>query len=270
MPNNSMFNRFRVAAAVVVMAMAINVHQAVADEAADKGLQIAREAELRGNGFGDFTATMEMILKNRQGDTNTRYIRILGLEVPGDGDKSLSIFDEPADVRGTAMLTYSHKTEPDDQWLYLPALKRVKRIASDNKSGPYMGSEFAYEDIASQELEKYTYKYLRDEIFEGAACFVVERIPVDENSGYKRQVVWIDKAEYRPLKTDFYDRKDALLKTLINKGYKKYLEHQWRPDEMFMENVQNGKTTRILWKSYRFRTGLVDKDFQVDDLKRAR
>ncbi|MDZ4261033.1 MAG: outer membrane lipoprotein-sorting protein [Pseudomonadota bacterium] len=255
--------------AVMVLALLFSA-SLLAETNAEKGLAIAKESELRGDGFGDFTAAMEMILKNRQGDTSTRYIRILGLEVPGDGDKSLSIFDEPADVRGTAMLTYSHKSGPDDQWLYLPALKRVKRIASDNKSGPYMGSEFAYEDIASQELEKYTYQYLRDEVFDGVDCFVVERIPVDENSGYKRQVVWLDKAEYRPLKTDFYDRKDVLLKTLINTGYKKYLQHHWRPDEMFMENVQNGKTTRILWKNYRFNTGLVEKDFQVNDLRRAR
>jgi outer membrane lipoprotein-sorting protein len=268
MQNRRMFDGLR--AVAVVAALMVNASLAVADPAADKGLQIAKEADLHADGFGDFTAEMEMVLKNRQGDSNTRYIRILGLEVKGDGDKSLSIFDEPADVKGTAMLTYSHKTEPDDQWLYLPALKRVKRISSNNKSGPYMGSEFAYEDIASQEVEKYNYKYLRDESLNGVDCFVVERYPVDENSGYKRQLVWIDKAEYRPLKMEFYDRKDSLLKTLISSGYKKYLEHHWRPNEMFMENHQTGKTTKIVWKNYRFRTGLSERDFQVDDLKRAR
>lgn len=270
MQNRTVSSRLRGAMAAVALLVAASAPLAVAEPAAEKGLQIAREADLRADGFGDFTAEMEMILKNRQGDTSTRYIRVLGLEVKGDGDKSLSIFNEPADVKGTAMLTYSHKTEPDDQWLYLPAMKRVKRIASNNKSGPYMGSEFAYEDIASQEVEKYTYKYLRDEALNGVDCFVMERYPVDENSGYKRQVVWIDKAEYRPLKIDFYDRKDSLLKTLLNNGYKKYLLHHWRPDEMFMENHQTGKTTRIVWKNYRFRTGLSEKDFQVNDLMRAR
>jgi len=235
-----------------------------------RGLEISQEADRRGSGFDDFRAEMEMILKNRRGDESRRYIRVMGLEVEGDGDKGLSIFDEPADVKGTAMLTYSHKIETDDQWLYLPALKRVKRIASRNKSGPYMGSEFAYEDLGSQEVEKYTYKYLRDEVFQGMDCFVVERYPVDKYSGYTRQVTWIDKAEYRPQRTDYYDRKNGLLKTLTFTGYKKYLENHWRPDEMFMENHQTGKTTRIVWKNYRFRTGLNDRDFQVNDLKRAR
>ncbi len=235
-----------------------------------RGFEISQEADKRGNGFDDFRAEMEMILKNRHGDESRRYIRVMGLEVDGDGDKGLSIFEEPADVKGTAMLTHSHKVETDDQWLFLPALKRVKRIASRNKSGPYMGSEFAYEDLGSQELEKYTYSYMGDEVYDGMDCFVVARDPVDKYSGYTRQVSWIDKAEYRPLKTDFYDRKNALLKTLTFIGYKKYLEHHWRPDEMFMENHQTGKTTRIVWKNYRFRTGLKDSDFQVNDLKRAR
>jgi len=256
---------------VSVLLMSFLAPQHVSAQTAEqRGLEIAQEADKRGNGFNDFRAEMEMILKNRQGDESRRFIRVMGLEVDGDGDKGLSIFDEPADVRGTAMLTYSHKVDTDDQWLYLPALKRVKRIASRNKSGPYMGSEFAYEDLGSQEVEKYTYKYLRDEVFQGMDSFVIERDPVDKYSGYTRQVTWIDKAEYRPLKTDFYDRKNTLLKTLTFIGYKKYLENHWRPSEMFMENHQTGKTTRIIWKNYRFRTGLKDNDFQVNDLKRAR
>ncbi len=255
---------------VGVLLAAFMMPAAWAQSVEEKGLAIAQEGERRQDGFGDFTAEMKMVLRNRQGQESVRYIRLRSIEVEGDGDKSLSIFDEPADVKGTAMLTYTHKTEPDDQWLYLPALKRVKRIASRNKSGPYMGSEFAYEDISSQEVEKYTYKYLRDEVYDGMDCYVIERDPVDKYSGYTRQVLWIDKAEYRPLKIDFYDRKNALLKTLIQRDYKKYLENHWRPSEMFMENHQTGKTTTIYWTNYQFRTGLTERDFRVANLKRAK
>jgi outer membrane lipoprotein-sorting protein len=246
----------------------LNSGNAWAETAEEKGLTIAREADHRGEGFGDFVADMEMTLRNKQGEETKRKIRIRTLEVTTDGDKSLSIFDDPADVAGTAMLTFSHKTQPDDQWLYLPALKRVKRIASNNKSGPFMGSEFAYEDIGSQEVEKYTYKYLRDEKCNNMDCFVFERYPVDENSGYTRQIVWLDKQEYRQQKIEYYDRKNALLKTFTVPEYRKFLENHWRPMEIYMENQQTGKSTRILWKNYRFRTGLKDKDFQVDDLMR--
>jgi outer membrane lipoprotein-sorting protein len=236
----------------------------------EKGLAIAREADRRDEGFGDFTAHMEMILRNRQGEESKRRLRISTLEVKGDGDKGLSVFDEPADVKGTALLTFTHKVGEDDQWLFLPALKRVKRIASANKSGPFMGSEFAYEDVASQEIEKYSYKYLRDETYEGKPCFVIERNPEDKNSGYTRQVVWIDQAEYRPWKIDYYDRKGSLLKTLVWRGYRQYLGKYWRADEMYMQNHQSGKSTQLIWTEYRFRLGLRDADFNEASLKRAR
>ena len=224
----------------------------------------------RDTGFGDFTADLTMILKNRHGETSERYIRSKTLEVNGDGDKTLSIFDKPRDVKGTAFLSFSHKEGSDDQWLYLPALKRVKKISSNNKSGPFMGSEFAFEDLSSQEVEKYTYKYLGDDVYEGMNCFMLERDPVDPKSGYTVQIVWIDKEEYRPLKVDYYDRKSSLLKTLTLSNYKQYLEKYWRASEMNMVNHQTGKSTRLEWKDYKFATGLTDRDFDKNSLKRAR
>ena len=133
-----------------------------------------------------------------------------------------------------------------------------------------MGSEFAYEDIASQEVEKYKYKYLKDEVYNDQDCFVSERYPVDPNSGYTRQVSWVDKAEYRILKVDFYDRKNDLLKTLTYSGYQKYIDQFWRPDEMFMVNHHTGKSTLLTWKDYQFQTGLTDRDFDRNSLKRAK
>jgi len=246
------------------------VTDANAETPEEKGLAIAIEADKRDTGFIDQTANMVMELRNKHGDTSTRTIRIKTLEVDGDGDKSMSIFDEPADVKGTAFLTYSHAIEPDEQWLYLPALKRVKRINSKNKSGPFMGSEFAYEDLASQEVEKYSYKYLRDETIDGVDYFVVERYPAYEHSGYTRQVAWVNKDRYVAEKIEFYDRKNDLLKTLKNSGYKQYLDKFWRADTMLMENHQTGKSTLLTWKDYQFKTGLTDKDFSRNSLKRAR
>ena len=242
---------------------------APADDEA-RGLEIAEEADRRDTGFDDFTAELTMILRNRHGEESTREIRNRTKEVEGDGDKSLIIFDQPRDVKGTAFLNYTHATGPDDQWLYLPALKRVKRIASNNKSGPFMGSEFAYEDISSQEVAKYTYKYLRDEALDGVDHFVVERYPVDKNSGYTRQMAWYDQAEYRLQKVEFYDRKGDLLKTLIYHEYQQYLDQYWRAGRMEMVNHQTGKSTTLLWRDYTFRTGLTDRDFDQNTLKRAR
>ncbi len=253
--------------ALLVLTCSFNV---VAETAEEKGLAIAQEVDRRDTGWGDLQAQMSMLLKNRHGEESLRQMRVKSLEVEDDGDKSLIVFDEPRDVKGTALLTFSHKVKDDDQWLYLPALKRVKRIASRNKSGPFMGSEFAFEDLASQEVEKYTYKFIRDDELDGKPVFVMERYPVSKYSGYTRQLTWVDKERYIPSKIEFYDRKNALLKVLVFHGYKQYLDEFWRADEMFMDNKQTGKSTLLTWKDYKFRTGLKDSDFTRNSLKRIR
>lgn len=241
-----------------------------AADATALGQAIAVEADRRDTGFGDLTADLVMILRNRHGQESRRDIRLRTLEVDGDGDKSLSIFDRPRDVEGTAFLSFSHATGNDDQWLYLPALSRVKRISTSNKSGPFMGSEFSYEDISSQEVEEYTYTWIRDEPLDGLDMYVIERVPVDKNSGYTKLVTWVDKEYFRTMKVEFYDRKGALMKTLTFDGYNQYLDQYWRPDLMSMVNHQTGKSTVLEWTNYQFRTGLTERDFDRNALKRAR
>jgi len=237
----------------------------------ERGLDIATEADRRDTGYGDYTAHLRMILRNREGQTSERLLRVRALEVEGEGTRSLCIFDTPADVKGTILLTHARTDADDYQWLYLPALKRVKRIAGRNKSGAFMGSEFAYEDIATQSLDKYTYKWLRDEVCDGNACHVIARYPKDKrNSGYTRQVVWLDEKEYRTLKVDYFDRKESLLKTLTFGGYRLYLNEFWRPREMNMVNHQTGKSSQLIWSDFAFRTGLTKSDFDRHRLTRIR
>lgn len=242
----------------------------VAQTPEEKGLAIAVEADKRDTGWNDIKTELFMILRNRQGQESKRRMRSKILEVEGDGDKSLIVFDLPRDVKNTAFLSYTHALKADDQWLYLPALKRVKRISSNNKSGPFMGSEFAYEDISSQEIEKYTYKFIKDDKINGRDTFVIERYPAYKHSGYTRTVVWLDKEMYQPLKTVFYDRKDSLLKELVFSDYKQYLGKYWRPSKLEMVNQQNGKSTVLEYKHYQFQTGLKDSDFNRNTLKRTR
>lgn len=255
---------------VWVLAVGSFCLMAQAETPEEKGLAIARKAKQLDIGWSDMQAEMKMILRNSQGEESLREIRTKSLEVENDGDKGLNVFDQPRDVKGTAFLSFSHPVGADDQWLYLPALKRVKRIASRNKSGPFMGSEFAYEDLTSFEIEKFTYKYLRDEACGDWQCFVVEQYPVDKFSGYTRRVVWVDMDEYRAYKIDFYDRKNALLKTQTFQDYQQYLDKYWRPDLITMVNHQTGKSTDLHWSNYRFKTGLSDADFNKNTLKRAR
>ncbi len=237
---------------------------------AEKGLAIATAADKADEGWGDWSADAQMVLKNRRGQSSVREMRMKALEQSTDGDKRLIVFDHPRDVKGTAFLVFTKRVGNDDQWLYLPALKRVKRISSNNKSGPFVGSEFAYEDLSSQEVEKYTYKRLKDEAINGQDCYVIERFPVDKKSGYTKHVAWIDKQEFRVLKTDYYDRKSSLLKTFTASGYKAYGDNYWRADKFLMVNHQTGKSTELVWRDYQFTQGLKASSFTSARLKNAR
>ena len=234
------------------------------------GLQIALDASARNDGFGNLTAGMTMVLRNKQGQESQRSVRFKVLEVPEDGDKSLFVFDQPRDVQGTALLIHGHVQGLDDQWLYLPALKRVKRISSSTRSGSFMGSEFSYEDLGNPEVEKYTYKYLRDEPCGELTCSVTEQVPVDRKSSYSRQVVWQDTGELRTWKVDYYDRKNAHLKTLVMADYQQYLDRYWRAHEMTMENHLTGKSTVMNWTDFQFQTDLDERDFTQTGLRRVR
>jgi outer membrane lipoprotein-sorting protein len=240
-----------------------------------RGLEIALAADARGAGFADYAAVGEMILKDKGGAQSRRRFRLQVLEADGDadGDRSLLVFDWPADIKDTALLTVAHKEGDDDQWLYLPALKRVKRISASGRSGSFVGSELAYEDMVGEEVERYRHRWLRDEPCPGGLdllCHVNERVPVEVGSGYSRQVAWLDTEELRVVKVDYYDRKGDLLKTMIVEGYRRYLERFWRAERMVMTNHQTGKSTEMLWSDYRFQVGMSAEDFSPRALERAR
>lgn len=132
-----------------------------------------------------------------------------------------------------------------------------------------MGSEFAYEDLSSQEVEKYSYKFVKEDQFNGQSTYLVERDPVDPKSGYTRQLVWYNVSNYRLEKVEFYDRKNVLLKTLTYSGYKKYLDKHWRAAEFLMVNHQTGKKTSLKFEDYQFKVGLGEEDFSQNSLIRA-
>ncbi len=241
--------------------------------AEELGKMIAQEADRRDIGWSTSSQKMTMKLTNAHGESVIREMRSKNLEIQeeGKGDWAITVFDTPADVEGTAFLSYTNILEPDDQWLYLPALKRVKRISSRNKSGPFVGSEFAFEDLSSREVEKYTYKYIGQEACGELECFKLEAYPAYEHSGYTKQVALIDTAEFRSQKIDFYNRRNALLKTLESSDYKQYLGQYWRPHTLFMQNHLTKKSTTLNFSEYMFKDPNVrESDFRKSALKRIR
>lgn len=235
------------------------------------GFEVAARADRSDRGFGDSEVELEMVLRNAAGKESRRTLKIATLEVEDEdvGDKSLVVFDNPNDIKGTALLSHANILDPDDQWLFLPALKRVKRISSANKSGPFVGSEFAFEDFTALELNKYDYTWLREEDADGATTDVIERRPRYDNSGYTRQVSWVDRDIYQVRKVEFYDRRGDLLKTLTLSDYREY-DGVWRSHTFEMVNHQTGKSTSLLYGDYTFGVGFEDSDFVKGRLTRLR
>ena len=255
---------------LALAAWAVEPSAARAETAEEAGHRIATDSRERQKGFGNFTASLNMVLRNKRGQESKRELRLKVIEIEGDGDRTLFVFDRPRDVKGTAFLVHAHKDEPDEQWLYLPALKRVKRISSSKQSGSFMGSEFSYEDLSAAEVEKYTHRHLRDEACGDLQCTVLERVPLSEDSGYSRQLVWLDQEELRTMQIQFFDRRDEHLKTMVVEGFKQYLDRFWRSSTVTMTNHLTGKSTVLQWADYEFGTDLDEGDFTKTALKRVR
>ena len=255
-------------AALLLLSM-IGVTPVAADE---RGFEIAARSDRSDRGFGDSSVELKMVLRNAAGKEAMRTLALNTLEVPDEemGDRSLIVFSSPRDIDGTALLSHAKILDPDDQWLFLPALKRVKRISSVNKSGPFVGSEFAFEDFTALELNKYDYLYLRSETCGDLPCDVVERTPRYEHSGYTRQVAWVDREVFQIRKVEFYDRRGDLLKTLTLEDYREYEGAYWRAHLLRMVNHQTGKSTDLIYSDYRFGVGSNEGDFVKGVLTRIR
>lgn len=261
-----------IALAVIAAAVAMLSQNAQATTEAEKGFEIAARSDRTDVGFGASEVELKMVLRNAAGQEATRSLRISTLEKPDEtvGDKSLVLFDTPRDIEGTALLSHAKILDPDDQWLYLPALKRVKRISSSNKSGPFVGSEFAFEDFTAIELNKFEYVHIGVEACGELQCDVLERKPRYENSGYTKQVAWVDQTDFQIRKVEFYDRRGDLLKVLELLEYRRYDNGIWRAHKLSMNNVQTKKQTDLIYATYSFDIDLADGDFVKGRLSRLR
>ncbi len=232
---------------------------------AKKGLEIAKQVDKFNEGFKGENSTMKMKLINAHGQESNREMTSIVKEIKNDGDKSKIEFQKPRDVKGTRMLTWSHRKKDDDQWLYLPALKKIKRITSRNKSGSFMGSEFSFEDLGSQEVDKYKHFFLAEEKLGERVTWKSERIPVDKKSAYSKQIVWVDKEYKAAAKVDYYDRKGTLMKTAVFSDWKKYGKW-WRANKIDMKNHLTRKGSVLIWSNRKLGVDQDDDDFDSDEL----
>lgn len=246
-------------------------NSALAETSQQKGLRIAQAVSDGEKGFKDHQANGKMILRTGGGRESIRRFDYRSIGNRGNaGSRSLFIFKSPGDIRNTTLLTHTHKTKKDDQWLYLPALSKVRRISSSGRSGSFVGSEFSYEDMADLEVEKYSYNWIKDEACPTKGdCHVVDRFP-KQKSGYSYQRIWVDKKNKRIQSAKFFDRRKAHLKTLYISEYKKYSGRYWRATSYEMQNHLTGKSTVLTWTSHKFDSGISRNGFNVNALRRIR
>jgi hypothetical protein len=162
-----------------------------------KAREIMQRVQDRDDGDNQ-TSKMEMVLIDKRGNKRVRELQTFAKD-KGEDDYSMMFFLSPADVKDTGFLTYDYDEEErdDDQWLYLPALKKSKRIASSDKSGSFMGSDFSYADMTERPMSKYEYKLLQEGEVDGQPVWVIQSTPIDEEeideTGYEKSIVFVRK-----------------------------------------------------------------------------
>lgn len=233
-----------------------------------KGLAIAHELASRNAGYKDFAGKVEMVLRDRGGSEAKRSFSVKILEQPeaDAGDWSLVVFDAPADVKGTAVLSHPKKSAEDDQWLYLPSARRVKRIAAANRTGSFAGSEFSFEDLTASDAAKFDWKLLGQAACGPLTCFTLEAKPKDAASGYSRRVLHVDTSELRIQSVEYFDRRGTALKTLSYADWTKLEDRFWRAKTWSMQNAQTGKSTVIRFDKMALGNGLAAGDFSPSKL----
>ena len=193
---------------------------------------------------------LEMRLINKQGDTRIRELQQF-IKNEGEIEKTIMFFLSPADVRNTSFMNWSYSDgRDDDQWIYLPALKRVKRISSDSKSDYFMGSDFTYDDLGDRHPNVDSHKLLGEEEINGYDCYMVESTPKDEDYMYSKTVTWVIKENFIGIKRDFYDEDGDLLKTLQIKKFEK-ISGYWVILQTAMHNVQKDHRTEMIFSEVR-------------------
>jgi len=250
---------------LVVFSLVMFVFPLAAEEIT--GLQVIENVYNRPTGE-DMQSDLTMTLTNSRGEQRVREIKQY-LKDFGSEEKKIMFFLSPADVRDTSFMNWSYDDgRDDDQWIYLPALKKVKRISSDSKSDYFMGSDFTYDDLGDRHPSEDTHTLLREETLNGKECFVVESIPKEEEYMYSRTVTWVVKDRWVGSKKEFYDEDGDLLKILTIKKYEQ-ISGYWIILDTEMHNVQEEHTTLMEMENVVLDSGIDDNNFTERIMRRG-
>lgn len=207
-------------------------------------------------------------LVNAQGQERVRETSGQTKLLPGTADnRRVIVFDSPADIRGTRTLLIEHSNADDDIWIYLPAMKKVRRLVASNKKDSFVGTDFSYGDVIGHKVEDWNHKLVREEPLGGFDCWVIDSTPatqqVADTSGYSRRISWIDKRSYVALRTDIFDMQGAFLKRLTQDDVREVdiKNNRWQPMRLIAENAQTNHKTIIELRNFKANVGVADAAF---------
>ncbi|MDR2820342.1 MAG: outer membrane lipoprotein-sorting protein [Desulfovibrio sp.] len=217
----------------------------------------------------DRRSTITMTLTNKQGRQRIRAMESYSKNY-GQDRKGIMIFLDPADVKGTMYLSWEYESpgREDDKWLYMPAMRKDRRISGASRNEYFMGSDFTYDDIGRRHPEKDKQRLLKEEKVRGLDCWKIECVPVDRSESYTLRTAWVSKEYLLVIKAEYFD-KDGLLKTFeatdihTQNGFSAIYVCE-------MANAATGHKTEMRIGSMRYNTGLNDSLFTVATLQRGR
>ncbi len=218
----------------------------------------------------DMQSKVLMKLINKNGNERIRELTMLRLNMEkGFDQKYYMYFHQPADVRAMTFMVWKYTASDDDRWLYIPAIKLVKRIAADDKNSSFVGSDFSYEDISGRNLSDNKHALKGEESFNGKNVYVIESLPKEETSAhFSRKVSWIDKETFLPIKEEYYDNRGNLYKTFTANEIEKIQDIPTIISRS-MVNEQNGHRTEVSFSEVRYNVGLRDNIFSERYLRSA-
>jgi len=222
----------------------------------------------------DRSQRLTLVIIGSGGDERRRQLTVLTKRF-GDGEeKALSTFLDPAEVKGTTFLQWSHKDAADEQWLYLPDLRRTRRITADLRNESFMGTDFSYQDLGIlSEVQGWTEDeapstLVGEEAVDGSPCYVIALRPKKDDVAYARIQVWLDRDKLVARRMDFFDKDDALIKSLRFQGIEDIGSYP-TPRVLEMSNLKSGSRTRIEASDVKYDTGLSDDFFTQRYLERG-
>lgn len=216
-------------------------------------------------------AKVLMRLVSRDGKERIREFTMLRKDLQEGGDQRYFIsFSRPADVRDMTFMVWKYPQRDDDRWLYIPALKLVRRIAANDKRSSFVGSDFTYEDVSGRDVEDDAHKLLREEKAEGKETYVIESVPKDHRSAdFGRKVSWIDKASFLPLKEEYYDPRGDLSRAFSADEIEQ-VQGLWTITKRTMKNAQSGHRTEVTFEEVKYNLGLSEELFSERSLRNPR